>query len=241
MAHPTLSGGRLFIALAILGATVMPHNLFLHSSLVQSRNTGRTFDDIKHAIKFNSIDTIFALNVAFFVNAAILIMAASVFFEHGVVVTEIQQAYTTLTPLLGTSIASTAFAVALLASGQASTITGTLAGQVVMEGFLQIKVRPWLRRVITRSLAIIPAVIVIAVNSGGSSADQSHSVYRMLLLSQVILSVQLTFATVPLIAFTGKSEIMGRFVNPLWLKVIGWTVVLAIAGLNAYLLIESIV
>jgi manganese transport protein len=236
---PTLPNGSLYIALGILGATVMPHNLYLHSSLVKSRRTSRTFEDIRSAIKFNTIDTVFALNLAFCVNAAILIMAASVFFEHGKIVTEIQQAYSTLTPLLGTTFASTAFAVALLASGQASTITGTLAGQIVMEGFLQMKVRSWLRRLITRSLAIVPAVIVIAFNT--SSADsQNHAVYELLLLSQVVLSVQLSFATIPLVLFTGNSKIMGRFVNPWWLKAMAWVTVIAIAGLNCYLLVTQL-
>ena len=237
---PKLSNDSLYIALGILGATVMPHNLYLHSSLVKSRRTGRTFENIRSAIKFNTIDTVFALNMAFFVNAAILVMAASVFFEHGKVVTEIQQAYVTLTPLLGTTLASTAFAIALLASGQASTITGTLAGQIVMEGFLQMKVRPWLRRLITRSLAILPAVIVIALNTSGGANSQNHAVYQLLLFSQVVLSVQLSFATIPLVLFTGNSEVMGRFVNPLWLKVIAWVAVIAIAGLNVYLLITQL-
>jgi manganese transport protein len=237
---PKLSNDSLYIALGILGATVMPHNLYLHSSLVKSRWTGRTFENIRSAIKFNTIDTVFALNLAFFVNAAILIMAASVFFEHGAIVTEIQQAYTTLTPLLGTTLASTAFAVALLASGQASTITGTLAGQIVMEGFLQMRVRPWLRRLITRSLAIVPAVFVIAFNTSGGADSQNHAVYELLVFSQVVLSVQLSFATIPLVLFTGNAKIMGRFVSPIWLKVIAWIVVLAIAGLNAYLLITQV-
>jgi manganese transport protein len=218
----------------------MPHNLYLHSSLVKSRRTGKSFENIRSAIKFNALDTVFALNMAFFVNAAILIMAASVFFEYGQVVTEIQQAYVTLTPLLGTTLASTAFAIALLASGQASTITGTLAGQVVMEGFLHMKVRPWLRRMITRLLAILPAIIVIAMNTSGGAESQNHAVYQLLLFSQVVLSVQLSFATIPLVLFTGNSKLMGWFVNPLWLKIISWIAVIAIAGLNAYLLITQL-
>ncbi len=237
---PKLNSSSLYIALGILGATVMPHNLYLHSSLVKSRRTGRSFEQLRTAIKFNTIDTVFALNMAFFVNAAILIMAASVFFEHGLVVTEIQQAYATLSPLLGTTIAGTAFAIALLASGQASTITGTLAGQIVMEGFLHIKVRPWLRRMITRLLAIFPAVIVIGFNSSGGADSQNHAVYQLLLFSQVVLSVQLSFATIPLVMFTSNSEIMGRFANRFWLKAIAWVAVIAIAGLNAYLLFTQI-
>ncbi len=233
---PTLTSGSLYIALGILGATVMPHNLYLHSHLVQSRKVGRSFKEIRSSLRYNVFDTVFALNLAFFINAAILIMAAAVFYEHGKVVTEIQQAYYTLTPLLGTSLASLAFAVALLASGQASTITGTLAGQVVMEGFLQMKVRPWLRRFITRSLAIVPAALVIASQMGNGVDAENHAIYNLLLLSQVVLSVQLSFATVPLVLFTSRKSIMGEFVNPLWLKVLAWAVVVAIAGLNAYLI-----
>ncbi len=236
---PKLTKGSLYIALGILGATVMPHNLYLHSHLVQSRKVGRSFQEIRSALRYNAFDTIFALNLAFFVNAAILVMAAAVFFEHGTIVTEIQQAYYTLTPLLGTSLASVAFGIALLASGQASTITGTLAGQVVMEGFLQLKIRPWLRRLITRSLAIIPAAAVIAINTGGGADAENHAIYNLLLLSQVVLSVQLTFATVPLVLFTSKKSVMGKFASPAWLKVLGWAVVIAIAGLNAYLIYQQ--
>ncbi len=236
---PKLTNGSLYIALGILGATVMPHNLYLHSHLVTSRKVGRSFKEIRSALRYNVFDTVFALNMAFFVNAAILVMAAAVFFERGKVVTEIQQAYYTLSPLLGTSLASLAFGVALLASGQASTITGTLAGQVVMEGFLQIKVRPWLRRLITRSLAIIPAVVVIAMNTGGGVDAENHAIYSLLLLSQVVLSVQLTFATVPLVLFTGRRSVMGDFASPMWLKVVAWAVVVAIAALNAYLIYQQ--
>ena len=233
---PTLTNGSLYIALGILGATVMPHNLYLHSHLVQSRKVGKSFKEIRSSLRYNLFDTVFALNLAFFINAAILIMAAAVFYERGKVVTEIQQAYYTLTPLLGTSLASLAFGVALLASGQASTITGTLAGQVVMEGFLQMKVRPWLRRLITRSLAIVPAALVIASQAGKGVEAENHAIYNLLLLSQVVLSVQLSFATVPLVLFTSRKSIMGKFVNPLWLKVLAWAVVGVIAGLNAYLI-----
>jgi len=235
---PTLTNDSLYIALGILGATVMPHNLYLHSHLVQSRRVGRSFKEIRSALRYNVIDTVVALNLAFFVNAAILVMAAAVFFEHGTVVTEIQQAYYTLTPLLGTTLASTAFGIALLASGQASTITGTLAGQVVMEGFLQLRMSPWLRRLITRSLAIIPAVLVIASQTGNGVEAENHAIYKLLLLSQVVLSVQLSFATIPLVLFTSKKSVMGEFANPLWLKVIAWAVVAAIAGLNAYLILR---
>ena len=232
LATPRLNPESLTIALGILGATVMPHNLYLHSALVQSRKTGTTEPEIRTAIKYNFWDTFLALNGAFFVNAAILVMAAAVFFEHGVVVTEIQQAHATLTPLLGTSLGSTIFAVALLASGQASTVTGTLAGQVVMEGFVQIRVRPWLRRMITRSLAIVPAIFVIAWYGRGSIAAQNHAVYNLLISSQVVLSVQLSFATIPLVMFTSDRRKMGAFATPRWLSLLAWITVLAIAALN---------
>ena len=237
---PTLSHGSLYIALGILGATVMPHNLYLHSHLVQSRKVGRSFAEIRSALWYNTVDTVLALNLAFFVNAAILIMAAAVFFERGKVVTEIQQAYYTLTPLLGTSLASTAFGVALLASGQASTITGTLAGQVVMEGFLNLKMRLWVRRIVTRGLAIVPAVIVIAANTSDGIEAQNHAIYSLLLLSQVVLSIQLTFATVPLVLFTSRKSVMREFVSPMWLRVLSWIVVAAIAALNGYLLVQEL-
>lgn len=240
LSTPRLNHESLTIALGILGATVMPHNLYLHSALVQSRRTGRSEREIRTAIKYNFWDTFIALNGAFFVNAAILVMAAAVFFEHNVVVTEIQQAHSTLTPLLGTSLGSTVFAVALLASGQASTVTGTLAGQVVMEGFVQIRVKPWLRRLITRSLAIVPAIAVIAWFGRGSVEAQNHAVYNMLILSQVVLSMQLSFATIPLVLFTGDRKKMGAFATPCWLNVAAWVVVLAIAALNIYLIISQI-
>ena len=217
----------------------MPHNLYLHSALVQSRKTGTTEPEIRTAIKYNFWDTFLALNGAFFVNAAILVMAAAVFFEHHVIVTEIQQAHATLTPLLGTSLGSTIFAVALLASGQASTVTGTLAGQVVMEGFVQIRVKPWLRRMITRSLAIVPAIFVIAWYGRGSVEAQNHAVYNLLILSQVALSVQLSFATIPLVLFTSDRRKMGAFTNPRWLSLLAWITVLAIAALNVYMLYKQ--
>ncbi len=238
MVTPKLTNGSLYIALGILGATVMPHNLYLHSALVKSRNSGRSFKEIRSALRFNLFDTFAALNLAFFVNAAILIMAAAVFYEHNRVVTEIQEAYATLTPLLGTKIASLAFGIALLASGQASTITGTLAGQVVMEGFLHLKLKVWLRRIITRGLAIAPAVLVIWLNTSGGVESQNHAVYELLILSQVVLSIQLSFATVPLVMFTSDKRIMGEFANRLWMKLLAWSVVAAIAILNGYLLFK---
>jgi len=227
--HPRLTNESLYVAIGILGATVMPHNLYLHSALVQSRRVNRTENDLKAAAKFNLIDSAVALNLAFFVNAAILIMSAAVFHRNGVVVTEISQAHATLAPLVGTALSSTLFAVALLCAGQSSTLTGTLAGQIVMEGFLRIRIRPWMRRLITRSLAIIPAVIVIALQG-------EQGTYRLLILSQVILSFQLPFAIVPLVQFTSSKEKMGRFANPVWLKALAWLVAGFIILLNVRLL-----
>ncbi len=225
---PTIDRESLYVALGMLGATVMPHNLYLHSALVQSRAVERTDKGIRAAVRFNLIDTFIALNAAFFVNSAILVLSSSVFYSRGIEVVEIQQAHELLSPLLGTGLASTAFAVALLAAGQSSTLTGTLAGQVVMEGFIRIKIQPWARRLISRLLAIIPAVIVIAISG-------SHGTYRLLILSQVILSLQLPFAIVPLIQFTSDREWMGKFVSPLWVRVLSWLVALFIISLNVWL------
>ncbi len=230
---PRLNSESLYIAIGIIGATVMPHNLYLHSALVQTRLVEQTERGKRQACKFNFIDTVVALNAAFLINAAILILSASVFFKNGIVVTEIQQAHTLLTPLLGTMLASTLFAVALLASGQSSTLTGTYAGQIVMEGFLHFKMRPVLRRLLTRMLAIIPAVAVISVRG-----DQGS--YELLILSQVILSLQLPFAIIPLIHFTSDRERMGTFANKLWLKVLAWAAAAVIAALNARLAISTI-
>ncbi|RPH92807.1 iron/manganese transporter [candidate division KSB1 bacterium] len=225
---PRLSNESLYIAIGILGATVMPHNLYLHSALVQTRAIGRTKEKIAQACKYNFIDSGIALNAAFFVNAAILIVSAAVFHSRGEIVTEIQQAHDLLTPLLGTSIAATAFGLALLCSGQSSTLTGTLAGQVVMEGFLRFNLRPWVRRLITRSLAIVPAAIVIAISG-------AEGTYKLLILSQVILSFQLPFAVVPLIHFTSDKRKMGEFANPLWVKILAWVVAAIVIGLNVRL------
>src|SRR5438270_1592004 len=192
---PHLNRDSLYVAIGILGATVMPHNLYLHSALVQTRNIGQTEAAKRMACKYNLIDSVVALNGALLVNGAILVMAAAVFFKNGLVVSEIQQAYQLLTPLLGTGLASIFFAVALLASGQSSTLTGTLAGQIVMEGFLNFRMRAWLRRLITRTLAIIPAALTIYLAGENGS-------YKLLLLSQVILNMQLPFAVIPLIQFT---------------------------------------
>jgi manganese transport protein len=225
-------GGSLLIALGILGATVMPHNLYLHSSVVQTRANDRSPAGLRQAIRYNTLDTIIALGAAFFVNAAILILAAAAFHRSGTIVDELEQAHRLLNPLLG-GAAATAFAVALLASGQSSTITGTLAGQIVMEGFLRIRIAPWLRRLITRGLAIIPAIILITM-SGGKNTVQ------LLILSQVVLSMQLSFAIFPLLMFTSDRNRMGDFVNPLWLKIAGYTVCTVIAGLNLKLLWDTI-
>ena len=224
----------LYIAIGMLGATVMPHNLYLHSSLVQTRAIARDREGIRTALRFNLLDSVLALNFAFLINAAILIMAAGTFYRHGLnQVAEIQDAYYTLAPLLGTQIASVLFAIALLCSGQNSTLTGTLAGQIVMEGFLNLRLAPWLRRLITRFLAIIPAIIAVAFFGRSGTA-------KLLIFSQVILSLQLSFAVFPLVQFTGNRAKMGEFVNPLWLKVLAWVVAGIIAILNAYLLVLTV-
>lgn len=231
---PRIDGASLYIAISILGATVMPHNLYLHSALVQTRKVGSSVPEKREACKFNLIDSVIALNGALIVNASILILAAAVFYKSGTVVTEIEQAHELLTPLLGTTLASALFAIALLASGQSSTLTGTYAGQIVMEGFLNLRLRPWLRRLITRSLAIIPAVIVV-------SRSGEAGTYQLLILSQVILSLQLPFAVLPLIRFTGDRERMGPFANRLWVNVAAWTVAALILGLNFWLVGETAV
>jgi manganese transport protein len=222
----------LYIAIGILGATVMPHNLYLHSSIVQTRSYPRTIEGKREAIRWASLDSAAALMMALLVNAAILIVAAAVFHKQGhYEVAEIGDAYRLLTPLLGFTGASTMFALALLASGQNSTITGTLAGQVVMEGFLEIRLPGWLRRLITRLLAIIPAVIVTALYGSSGTA-------KLLVLSQVILSMQLSFAVFPLVAFTNDPRRMGVFVNAIWLRIAGWASAVLIAGLNGWLLVQ---
>jgi manganese transport protein len=223
----------LYIAIGILGATVMPHNLYLHSSIVQSRNCARTTEGKREAIKLANIDSAAALTVALVVNAAILIVAAAVFYRSGhFEVAAIQDAYKLLSPLVGAAGASTLFAVALLASGQNSSITGTLAGQVVMEGFVHLKVKPWLRRLITRSLAIVPTLIVVAVTG-------EQGTEKLLILSQVILSLQLSFAVVPLVKFTGSRAKMGEFVNKRWLQGLAWFTAALIMMLNGWLLVQT--
>ena len=237
--------GMLYVAIGIIGATVMPHNLYLHSALVQSRKFQKDEASILRAIQFNSIDSIVALTIAFFVNAAILVLAATVFFGKqsvtlpgGQVITFsadsdwIRVAYLTLAPLLGATAASTLFAIALLASGQSSTITGTLAGQVVMEGFMRWRIQPWVRRLITRGLAILPAVFVIGLRGESSVTD-------LLVLSQVVLALQLPFAMFPLLQFTSSRRRMGAWKNGWFLLIAGWGSAILICAIDVYGLPES--
>ncbi|MBM6577348.1 Nramp family divalent metal transporter [Microvirga sp. SRT01] len=220
----------LYIAIGILGATVMPHNLYLHSSIVQTRAFGTGSADKREAAKMATIDSTVALGLAFFINAAILILAAATFHTAGRTdVAEIDEAYRLLAPSLGMGAASIVFAVALLASGQNSTVTGTLAGQIVMEGFLHLRLPTWARRLVTRALAIVPAVLVVGA-SGDAGATQ------LLVLSQVILSLQLPFAVVPLVMFTGRPAVMGDLVSPAWLRGLAWVITAIIIGLNGTLL-----
>ncbi len=230
---PRLTGDSLYVAIGILGATVMPHNLYLHSALVQTRRIGWSDGAKRQACKYNLVDSVVALNAALLVNAAILVVSAAVFFKRGIVVKEIEQAQSLLAPLLGTTLASIAFAVALISSGQSSTITGTMAGQIVMEGYLSIRLRPWVRRLVTRALAIIPATITIA-----AAGDQAT--YKLLILSQVILSLQLPFAVIPLIHFTSDRERMGSFANAAWVKALAWLAAIIIVGLNVRLVITTL-
>ncbi len=238
--------GMLYVAVGIIGATVMPHNLYLHSALVQSRKLQKDEPSMRRAVRFNTIDSVVALTIAFFVNAAILVLAATVFFgKESVTVTSgqvvrfaadsdwIRVAYLTLAPLLGTVVASTLFAVALLASGQSSTITGTLAGQVVMEGFMHWRIKPWVRRLITRTLAILPAVLIIGVRGDNSVTD-------LLVLSQVILALQLPFAMFPLLHFTSSKRRMGAWTNGWFLLLAGWGSAIVITAMDVYGLPESL-
>ena len=228
-----LSGNALYIAIGIIGATVMPHNLYLHSSLVQTRKIERTSKGIKEALKFNLIDTTIALNLAFFVNAAILILAATAFYKNGLYeVAEIQDAYKLLDNIFG-SLAPTLFAVALIASGQSSTITGTLAGQIVMEGHLNLRIEPWIRRLLTRLLAIIPAFFTILYF--GESA-----LGGLLVLSQVVLSLQLGFAIIPLIHFNSDSKKMKEYTIKIWVKILAWISAFIIVGLNVKLVVQEV-
>jgi manganese transport protein len=225
----------LYIAIGILGATVMPHNLYLHSSIVQTRKYGDSETSKREAIRFATIDSTVALMSALFINAAILVIAAATFHGTGHEdVADISDAYQLLSPLLGSGLASALFAIALLCSGQNATLTGTLAGQIVMEGFINLRLRPWLRRLITRLIAIIPAIIVVYLyGERGTGA--------LLILSQVVLSLQLPFAVFPLVAFTGNRAKMGAFVSPGWMRGLAWVVAVVIAVLNAWLLYQTVV
>jgi manganese transport protein len=224
----------LYIAIGILGATVMPHNLYLHSSIIQTRKIEDTHAAKKSAIKYATIDSTASLFIAFFINAAILIMAAATFhFTGNNEVADITDAYMLLDPILGVKLAGLFFAVALLAAGQNSTLTGTLAGQIVMEGFLNIQLKPWLRRLITRLLAIVPALIVAIIFGEKGTSD-------LLVLSQVILSLQLSFAVVPLVMFTSDKLKMGEFANPTYIKYTAWIVTIIIIALNSYLLFDTV-
>jgi manganese transport protein len=238
--------GMLYVAVGMIGATVMPHNLYLHSALVQSRKLQKDELSMRRAVRFNTIDSTVALTIAFFVNAAILVLAAMVFFgKESVTITGgqvvkfgansdwIRVAYLTLAPLLGTAVASTLFAVALLASGQSSTITGTLAGQVVMEGFMHWRIKPWVRRLITRTLAILPAVFIIGLRGDSSVTD-------LLILSQVVLALQLPFAMFPLLQFTSSRKRMGNWTNGWFLLLAGWGSAILITAMDVYSLPESL-
>ena len=228
----TLSPGALYIAVGMIGATVMPHNLYLHSALVQTRKIERSTAGIKKSLWYNFIDSAVALNAAFFVNAAILILAATAFYQTGnQSVAKIEEAHALLAPLLGSSLAPILFAVALIAAGQSSTVTGTLSGQIVMEGYLNLRMNPWIRRLLTRLLAIIPAVLVIGIMGEGR-------VDELLVFSQVILSLQLGFAVIPLIHFVSDKKTMGEFAIPLWVKIISWIVASILVYLNANLVID---
>jgi len=232
---PTLFQNQemLYIAIGILGATVMPHNLYLHSAIVQTRQYEETIPGKKEAVKFATIDSTVALLIAFFINAAILIVASSVFHTRGMEsVAEIKDAYKLLSGVLGTSLAGIVFALALLASGQNSTITGTLAGQIIMEGFISLRVAPWIRRLITRLLAITPAIFVIIYFGEGALG-------KLLVLSQVILSLQLSFAVFPLVAFTSDKAKMGPFINSNRMKCVAYSVAVIIAVLNVWLIVQT--
>ena len=230
---PWIDNRSLYTAIAMLGATVMPHNLYLHSALVQTRHIGKTTEEKRTACKWNLLDSVVALNGALFINGAILVMAGAVFYRAHQEVTEIQQAYLLLAPLMGTVVAAKLFGIALFASGQSSTLTGTLAGQIIMEGFLDIRIRPWLRRLVTRLLAIGPAFFVIWY--AGSSGT-----FKLLLLSQVVLNLQLPFAIMPLIQFTSDKRRMGPFASGWKLRLAGWTTAIIVLGLNLWLAGQTI-
>jgi manganese transport protein len=234
-AHIVTNPAMLYVSIGIIGATVMPHNLYLHSSIVQTRKYELTPEGRREAIKFATIDSSTALTFALFINAAILALAAAAFHWSGHQdVAEIQDAYKLLSPLLGVGVAGILFAVALLASGQNSTLTGTLAGQIVMEGFINIRMRPWLRRLMTRALAIVPAIVVIGIYGEGKATE-------LLVGSQVVLSMQLGFAVWPLMRFTNEKAKMGEFANPAWIRILGWTTTAIIIVLNLKLLFDTFV
>lgn len=230
---PRLNSESIYIAVAIFGATVMPHNLYLHSALVQTREIGETSAEKRSACRYNLLDSALALNGALFVNAAILIMAAAVFFSRGIVVTQIEQAHQLLAPLLGTAAASVLFGAALLCSGQSSTLTGTMAGQIIMEGFLHLRMQPWLRRAITRSLAILPAAFTVYLAGDAGT-------YRLIIFSQAILSMQLPFAVIPLVHFTSDRNRMGEFANRLWVKAGAWTCAAFILALDLWVVFDEV-
>ncbi len=227
-------GDALYYAIGILGATVMPHNLYLHSSLVQSRRVVKTSEGIRQSLKYNTIDSVVALNMAFFINSAILVMSAAVFYRSGhTEIASIQDAHRLLAPLVGSTLAPALFAISLICAGQSSTITGTLAGQIVMEGFVNIRLRPWLRRLVTRSIAIIPAVIVIGVAGEGATG-------HLLVFSQVLLSMQLSFAVIPLIHMVSDRKRMGAFAIRPGIKTLAWACAAVIASLNVKLVVDEI-
>jgi manganese transport protein len=230
---PHMNSSALFVAIGMIGATVMPHNLYLHSSLVQSRMVTNTLTGKAEACKFNFLDSTVALNAAFVVNASILIMAAADFHSRGIIVTELQQAHIILEHVMGNKIAPVFFAIALIAAGQSSTLTGTISGQIVMEGFVNMKMRPWLRRLVTRLLALAPAVVAISIAG-------DNGIYRLLILSQVILSLQLPFAIIPLIHFTSDKKKMGVFVSPVWVKAAAWVVAAIVIALNIKLAYDTL-
>ncbi len=230
---PRLDTASLYVAVGILGATVMPHNLYLHSALVRTRRIGASISAKREALRYNQIDTAVGLNLALLINAAILVLAATTFFRHGVAVTELAQAHELLTPLLGTSAAAAVFAIALLASGQSSTITGTLAGQYVMEGFLRIRLSPVVRRLATRGLAVVPAVAVLTAYGGAG-------LLQLLVLSQVVLSLQLPFAVIPLVRFTASRRLLGVLANPRWVTLLGWSAAALIIALNLWLAVRAL-
>jgi manganese transport protein len=230
---PRIDGRSLYTAVAMLGATVMPHNLYLHSALVQTRQIGRSTEEKRTACRWNMVDCVVALNGAMFINGAILILAAATFYKAHQDVTEIQQAYVLLSPLLGTVIAAKLFGVALFCSGQSSTLTGTMAGQIVMEGFLNIRVQPWLRRLVTRSLAIVPAIVVIWLMG-------NEGTFRLLVLSQVVLNLQLPFAIIPLLHFTNDPQRMGPFASAWKLRLAGWVTAAIVVSLNLWLAVQTI-